>query len=115
MRFRLKGIVLGYHNVKVLGYDGSINSDTCFIHIDAEVEFYIFRPEVGSILNGVVNKKSKDHVGCLVHQVFNVSLPKIKGGGKWLGDNMSVGNDVLFKVTFMDLQGRLPYIKGEIL
>lgn len=48
----LKGFLLAYRNPKLLTSLGEIFYDTCFIHVDVETEFYVFRPEVGCKLKG---------------------------------------------------------------
>lgn len=71
---------------------------------------------MGNTLPGVVNKKSKDHVGCLVHKVFNVSIPKpADDDDVWLGSSVDIGYEIELKVTFIDLGGRLPYIRAELM
>lgn len=73
----------------------------------------MFKPKVGRVLKAKVNKKSEDHVGALVHRVFNVSLPKTEEN--WLGDEVSVGDVVEIRVTKTILNSRLPFIKGIIM
>lgn len=112
---KFNGILLGYQNIKLLDSAGAINTDSCFIHTNIQADFYIFNPAVGQVLNGVVNKKSKDHVGCLVHRTFNVSLPKPENCDNWIGQSAQIGQEIKFEIIFTDLEGRLPYIKGNIL
>lgn len=50
--YSLKGFLLAYKNPKLLTPLGEIFYDTCFIHVDTEADFYIFRPEVGCTLKG---------------------------------------------------------------
>lgn len=52
--YRLKGFLLAYKNPKLLTPLGEILYDTCFIHVDIEADFYIFRPEVGCSLKGKI-------------------------------------------------------------
>ncbi|KYB28290.1 hypothetical protein TcasGA2_TC032634 [Tribolium castaneum] len=66
------------------------------------------------ILEGVVHKKTKDHVGCLVHKIFNVSLPKPKKH-EWLGENLNPGSRIQLEITSTNFEGKLPYIKGRII
>lgn len=114
MLFRLGGILLGYDNIVLDSNDGYINDDSCFMHINIEGNFYVFKPEIGQLLKGVVNKKSKSHVGCLVYQLFNVSLPSPEEDEEWLGDNVSVGQEIVFRIVDTNLNRKLPYIQGDI-
>lgn len=111
---RLKGILLGYDNIVLLSSDGFINYDNCFMHINVEGDFYIFKPEIGRLLKGIVNKKSKSHLGCLVYRLFNASIPCPEDDEEWLGDSVSVNQEILFKIVETNLNRKLPYIKGEI-
>ena len=110
----LKGFLLAYKNPKLLTPLGEILYDTCFIHVDIEADFYIFRPEVGCSLKGTVNKKGLDHIGLLVHKAFNVSIPKEDGDEDWPGDDLAIGQDVRFVVTCLDITSGLPYIRGAL-
>jgi len=117
---KLGGILLGYHDIKLLSSTGAVSNDSFFIHTDVAAAFYLFKPEIGKILTGTVNKKSEDHVGCLVHKTFNVSLPKPAkidddddDDDDWLGSRVQIGHDILFRITFMNLEIELPYIRAE--
>ncbi|CAL7935897.1 unnamed protein product [Xylocopa violacea] len=108
----LKGFLLAYKNPKLLTPLGEIFYDTCFIHVDIEADFYIFRPEVGCTLKGIVNKKGLDHIGILVHKAFNVSIPKTDDEENWVGDDLEIGQEVRFAVTILDFASKLPFIRG---
>lgn len=88
-------------------------TDSCHIYVDVEADFYIFKPEVGSSLRGVVNKKSGDHVGCLVHRLFNIAVPKQSKNDNWIGYHVEIDQEVVVNVTYIDLGSRLPYIRAE--
>ncbi|KOX68859.1 DNA-directed RNA polymerase I subunit RPA43 [Melipona quadrifasciata] len=110
----LKGFLLAYRNPKLVTSLGEIFYDTCFIHVDVETEFYVFRPEVGFKLKGVVNKKGLDHIGILVHKAFNVSIPKPNDEEDWPGDNVEIGQEVRFTITLLDFNSKLPFIRGVL-
>lgn len=113
--FSLNGILLGYGNIKLLSNMGTISNDSPYIHYDLMVDFFVFKPEIGKEMQGIVNRKSKDHVGILVYNAFNVSLPKPKDEDEWLGNSVNMGYEVLFRITYIDLSSYLPYIKGELM
>lgn len=50
--YRLQGFLLAYKNPKLLTPLGDIFYDSCFIHIDIEADFYVFRPQIGHLLKG---------------------------------------------------------------
>merc|ERR1719452_125535 len=70
----LKAIMLGYDQLKLTTRTGGLMYDSPAVHITIQGRFFLFNPEIGSTLPGVVNKKSPGHLGCLVHDTFNVSL-----------------------------------------
>lgn len=82
------GVVISYSNIRFLQKMGRIMYDCPFLHIDITAQFISFSPKVGSSLGftatvtlisqcivGVVNKQSPDHVGLLIYDIFNGSIP----------------------------------------
>lgn len=111
---KLKGIILSYKNPKLLSRMGTVLYDTCYIHVDIEADFYVFRPSVGDTLKGIVNKKSQDHVGILVHKTFNATIPRPDNDDDWPGHSIHIGQEIRFTVTCLDFKDRLPYIRGSM-
>ncbi|KAJ3175395.1 hypothetical protein HDU87_006215 [Geranomyces variabilis] len=74
----LDGVVLGYANVKAIDNVARVIDDSPFCHFVVRATCWVFRPVVGETRVGVVNKVSSDHVGLLVHGVFNASIPADK-------------------------------------
>ena len=70
----LQGILLGYNRPRLTARTAHLLHDQPYIHLDVRADFFVFTPSRGCVLSGVVNKKSSDHLGCLVHDTFNVSL-----------------------------------------
>lgn len=70
----LGAILLGWHGLKLCDRRGDITGDSPHIHVNVEGQVYLFNPDVGSKILGKVIKKSNGHIGCLVHETFNVSL-----------------------------------------
>lgn len=113
---RLDGILLGYKNLTLLTPQGAIVADSCYIHVSVEGDFYVFRPKVESILTGVVNKISKNHINCLALKVFNISVPIPHNNNEdWIGFHVDVGQEVKLLVTKMELNARLPYIRASLI
>ncbi|XP_044753888.1 DNA-directed RNA polymerase I subunit RPA43 isoform X4 [Coccinella septempunctata] len=110
----LNGIVLGYKNIKILSEVGFIDDAAC-LNFPILADFYLFKPTPGKELPAIVTKKSKDHVGCLVYHTFNVSIPKSEAEVNWEGHNVEIGQEIIFRVTFVKLDSRIPYIRGEFL
>lgn len=93
----------------IFEYDGQI-------HVDVEADFFIFKPEIGLELKGVVNKKSHTHVGCLLYKIFNVALPKPdhESDEDWLGHCVQIGQEIMFHINHTNLNARIPYIRGVL-
>lgn len=106
--------MLGYDNIKVSSENGTISNDNCFIHVDVEGDFYIFNPSEGQIFKGTVNKISKTHIGCLMHNLFNVVIPRPDENPKWLGNKVKIAQEIIFKLIYTNFDRKLPYIKGDI-
>ncbi|KAL1116992.1 hypothetical protein AAG570_004320 [Ranatra chinensis] len=111
----LDGIILSYRNVKIMDSVQLVDNGNFSLECFADV--YVFRPSLGSVLKGIVNKKGRDHLGCLVHSVFNVSLPREDYSEKksWPGNRIGIGQEVAFTVIKLDFAGRLPYIRGHLI
>lgn len=104
-----------YKNPKVLQENGTLSTDKGHIYLDVQAEFYLFRPKINKECTGIVNKTGKDHIGCLVNQTFNVSIPKPANDKRWQGAYVRKGDEILLKITFTDLFYIIPYIRGEII
>merc|ERR1712029_400275 len=85
--------------------------DSPAIHINVGADFFLFSPEIGSKIPGVVNKRSHGHLGCLVHDTFNVSLP---AGVSEQG--VIIGQEVTMEVTkvIWGHKNMMPIIQGKL-
>ena len=65
---------------------------------------------------GIVNKKNSGYIGCLVHGMFNISLPKpfALPVQSWLGSSANINDEVKFTVNRADLKSYVPFIQGTI-
>ncbi|KAI8824590.1 hypothetical protein BJ741DRAFT_541384 [Chytriomyces cf. hyalinus JEL632] len=70
----LKGVPISYSNVHIVEDAGNVLYDSPNTHFNATCRFVLFAPTEASILVGLVNKVSSDHIGLLVHGVFNASI-----------------------------------------
>jgi len=113
----LKAILLGYDQLKLTSRTGALLYDNPAVHVDVEGTFFIFSPEVGDKLPGIVNKKCSGHLGCLVHKTFNVSL--LAGDTE---KDVNLNEEVFFEVTrlfwgfngFPVIQGKMVRDHGEV-
>ncbi|XP_034017135.1 DNA-directed RNA polymerase I subunit RPA43 [Thalassophryne amazonica] len=100
----LKGVLLAYDNIRIVGHHGDIYDDSGYIHMDVEAEFIVFQPKRGQKLLGKVNKLGVSHVGCLVHNCFNASIPKpsLVSVDTWRDAGPRVGAELEFEVVSLD-------------
>lgn len=70
-----------------------------------------------SYIIGTVVKKSKNAIGCLVHDIFNASsiIPPKTARDQWCGNHVNEGDILEIRITKLDLTASVPYIHGEIL
>jgi len=108
----LAGFLLGYSDsTKPVQNSGTICDEHSTIWTHVRGRFYVFRPEVGQCLEGVVVEKTRDHIGLLLHAIFNISVP-IKPN---LDTScLDTGVKVKFKVKRCNLNFSIPYILGEL-
>merc|ERR1712179_883410 len=59
----LNAIILGYDQLKLTSRTGALVYDSPAVHINVEGNFFLFSPEIGDKIPGVVNKKSPGHLG----------------------------------------------------
>ena len=127
----------GYERIAITNSTAPTLFNLSDVHVDVKGDFYIFKPEVGKELvgkfcvsicfivqyqiilfqfKGVVNKKNHGHVGCLVHGLFNVSLPLLPGTNtdQWIGKSAKLLDKVRFTITRVDLLSQVPFIQGNI-
>ncbi|XP_033645479.1 DNA-directed RNA polymerase I subunit RPA43-like [Asterias rubens] len=111
---RWNGVLLAYGNLKLLQSSGAIVDDSPFIYFDVELEAVIFKPSIGSILKCVVNELATDHIGCLVHDWFNVSLlpDKKQINGEWQ-PQLEPGNVVLVQVEQLRVMNGMLAIEAK--
>ena len=107
----LGAILLGWDDLRLCAKAGLLMADSPAVHVDITGNFYVFSPEVGSVLQATVNKKSAGHIGCLVHETFNISL---------MSDTVSnfvhIGDTIMIEVTKLFWGHRsLPIIQGKLI
>ncbi|KAG8224689.1 hypothetical protein J437_LFUL003804 [Ladona fulva] len=113
--FFFKAIVLGYRKIKLLTRYGAFCYRSSKVSLQIEADFYLFNPDVGSKLQGVICKRSGHHLGVLVHKAFTVFLPLDENNYE-TGWDFAIGQEVEFEVVSLDLtSGPLPYIKGKLI
>lgn len=67
-------------------------------------------------ISAVVNQVSENHVGCLVLDLFNVSIlrPEHQTFDYWEGSKVKKDEKIFVEVLSYDLTKKLPHITGKI-
>eukprot|EP01138_Halocafeteria_seosinensis_P002977 gb/GECG01003041.1/.p1 GENE.gb/GECG01003041.1/~~gb/GECG01003041.1/.p1 ORF type:complete len:244 (+),score=39.67 gb/GECG01003041.1/:1-732(+) len=130
MKYRsdIDGVMLTYHGFKLpRGYDSAtVMENSPFFHFKVDVKSLLFRPRIGSILTGVVNKCSSAHVGMLVCGLFNASIHAEcfkdthqfdSATQSWKpldtdGQTIAVNSQVSFKVTELHTSSGIIALQG---
>ncbi|XP_037816214.1 DNA-directed RNA polymerase I subunit RPA43 [Lucilia sericata] len=108
----LDGIVLDVKNIKVLGNTGAMRADDARIHVNINADVYVFRPEEGAELTGVVKHIGPHQVGVILYRVFNANLRVAHKVDK---EEVQMDQEVKFRIRKYNLQNVFPYIDGELL
>jgi len=123
----LKGVILTYTGVAITTPTGGMFFNQPHISFDTTAKLVLFSPRIGSKLVGVVNKIGRDHIGLLVHGVFNVSitgtglegLTHSEEANAWLledgSDIIEVGSNVEFEVTALNTADKQLSMVGTII
>ena len=109
----LEGILAGYGKITLRSPHGHFLNEGAHIHLDVEADFWVFRPSVGAVLQGVVKEIDTSHVSVLVHGCFDVTCPLPAGiqSTEWSGAKSRIGQIVHFMMTKTDLSQEIPYIE----
>ncbi|KAA8904569.1 hypothetical protein FN846DRAFT_952589 [Sphaerosporella brunnea] len=79
------GVVIAYDNIRFESECGRINAEAPYPHVWTTVDLLVWRPHKGMVLQGYVNLQSASHIGLLVDNTWNVSIPlaRIPEGWKY--------------------------------
>lgn len=77
------GVVIAYENIRFESDKARVVAESPFAHVWVTVDFLVWAPKKGSVLQGWVNLQSASHVGLLVENTWNVSIPKEKIPAGW--------------------------------
>lgn len=112
---RHNGVPVAYGNICWLDSVGRIHADNPLIHFSVALDFIVFRPKIGSYVSGTVNKVSTDHLGVLIHNLFNASILKPRDQVSDLSrKNIKEGKEVIFEITGMHVYNSLLAIEGKL-
>lgn len=108
---KMDGIVLDVRNIKVFGTEYPVHDDDPINHLNIKANFYVFKPRIDLVINGVVKHISHGHVAVIVYRVFNVS---IRFNGK-RNHSLKINDVISIRIKKFDLQDAMPYIEADLI
>ncbi|XP_055607962.1 uncharacterized protein LOC129755473 [Uranotaenia lowii] len=109
---KVDGIILAFKNTKILSPLSAIRPNSVRLHMQVRSDFYVFRPQCGSVIEGTANYVSSNYISAVIYRVFNVTIKL--GSQKQLRD-IGQGSVVSFRIKSYDMKSDLPYIEGELI
>ncbi|OMJ09007.1 DNA-directed RNA polymerase I subunit RPA43 [Smittium culicis] len=73
---QLSGVLVSFSQVRYESSFGKLMYDYPYLLFEVSAEFLVWRPLRGLRLRGVVNIQSQSHIGILVYNIFNASIPR---------------------------------------
>lgn len=127
----LEGIVVSYDKLEVLDQDAEIFFERPHLHFVIRFRALVYRPIVGSYIEATVNNISDgDHIGLLVHGLFNAVLMPSKGAlpqdyahvkdtNSWTNsttqESITVGTNLRLKVTRVEQSAGIISMQASML
>ncbi|KAF8254073.1 hypothetical protein K440DRAFT_592859 [Wilcoxina mikolae CBS 423.85] len=133
------GVVIAYDNIRFETHTAKIIAEAPYAHVWTTVDLLVWRPTKGMVLQGWVNLQSASHIGLLVDNTWNVSIPfaRIPEGwkyaegegedaededgtttveGAWVGENGKKVEELLrFVVESVTAGGSIFIMEGSLL
>lgn len=86
----LDGIIVGYRGVELITEEfdedtilAKVSEENPFTFIWVNVEFIVWAPKVGDVLEGYCIMQSRGHIGLLINDVFNATIRKRNIPSNW--------------------------------
>ncbi|EGW34436.1 uncharacterized protein SPAPADRAFT_59866 [Spathaspora passalidarum NRRL Y-27907] len=141
---KAQGVVIGYSNIKLEEDDGvaKIEGSSPFTFLWITVDFLVWSPQVGDVLEGDIYMSTASHLGLLIGDTFNCSVRKhgiprdwrfvpiqqdeveeegeskgrVKSFGYWVDENeVKVEGKLKFTVKALHTTGRVVSIEGTLI
>ncbi|KFM60895.1 DNA-directed RNA polymerase I subunit RPA43, partial [Stegodyphus mimosarum] len=111
---QLQGVVVGYRNVSLASRANVFVVDQSAEHCYVTAVFYLFCPNIGTIVKGTINRISRDHIGCLIHDTVNVTVHLSDESYEDISRFMYLNSTILFQITHYDFARKVIRVEGEI-
>ncbi|KAI5858812.1 hypothetical protein BZA05DRAFT_382524 [Tricharina praecox] len=87
------GVIVGYDNIRFESAEGRINAEAPYPHVWTTVDLLVWSPTKGMVLKGWVNLQSASHIGLLVDNTWNVSIPFARIPEMWKYKDAAAGTE----------------------
>uniref|UniRef100_A0A915JJM9 Uncharacterized protein n=1 Tax=Romanomermis culicivorax TaxID=13658 RepID=A0A915JJM9_ROMCU len=108
----MKAVPLGFGKIKAIKRLVRIIEDHPCLHLDIDVEYVVFKPTIGEIIQCVVTRVDEGQVVCCAHNVISANM--------WLNEGIKVksfpqlGDQVNFKIKAIHAHNGLVQLTGKI-
>ena len=114
---QLRGVPLAYDHIKIVS--SMVIDDLEVFKMVIKLTFLVFRPEPGKLLNGIVNKITDSHFGCIIHTCINASIRQperrvLSEAQKETIDNITNGDMITFRIWKFDVHHGIVIVLGDI-
>lgn len=136
------GVVLAFRKLKLLGQDpegrgpimGKVMNDSPYAYMWIQVDFLVWSPEEGDVLDGTITVQSASHIALLIHGTFNATVKRedipdswsfvqadvdendSRSLGYWMDENgQRLEGKVRFMVRSFSYAGRSVHVLGSFL
>ncbi len=92
----LRGVVISYFRLKIMDQSqmedelsgrmialGRVGNDTPFSFLWCTVDFLLWSPKIGDVVEGWCYMQSQSHIGLLIHDAFNATIKKFNIPAEW--------------------------------
>ena len=104
---------MAYEDVNIISSEASLIADRPFLYLKVKVTYFLFQPEIGSILTGVIKEIKENHVVCVVHEIFNATIFQSTTLA-WDVSTLKVGDNLPFEITEISKNTRIFFLKGKL-
>ncbi|CCE86733.1 Piso0_005242 [Millerozyma farinosa CBS 7064] len=151
---KVQGVIIAYSNIKLAGEESfedvseestpivKVSATSPFTFMWVNVDFMVWKPQVGDVLEGYIYMQTPSHIGLLLHDTFNASIKKynipqtwrfvpnqedefaedtkssgtFKSYGYWVNENdLKVEGKLKFSVKSIHTTGRVVSVDGTLI
>lgn len=92
---KAQGVILSYSNIQLSGDNSAkdtedneitiaqIEGSSPFTFMWISVDFLVWKPQIGDVLEGYIYMQTASHLGLLIHDTFNASIKKYNIPNDW--------------------------------